>query len=77
MPNLRVFEVPKATVDGKPAPPVEWEDRITIAAEGDKAKQGAKIHLEEIGYEIRSINWGPGPNGKAAELVAYVTKKEG
>lgn len=76
MAQLRVFEVPAVSPTGKPEPPTEWDERITVAAMGDQAKRGAKAHLESMGYNVRSLNWGPVP-GKAPELVAYVTKKEG
>lgn len=77
MPQLRIFEVPPPGPDGKPQAAVEWPDRITVAASGDAAKRGARLHLESLMFEVRSINWGPGPHGKPNELVAYVMKKAG
>ncbi len=75
MAKMRVFELGAGETKGA-APPVKELDPVTIACDGDKAKSAARLHLEEAGFLVRSINWAPGTHD-APVLVAYVTKKEG
>lgn len=71
MSKLRVFLVKGAGSAGMPAP-VEEQESITIASEGDTAKKAARTSLADMGYTVRTLSWSP--TGGGHELLAYVTK---
>lgn len=69
---MRIFQVMSPTQIGQAADVSEL-DAATILADGDQAKAAGKKMLEDAGFLVRSINWGPTAKGDV-ELIAYVTK---
>lgn len=77
MATLHIYEVDRPT-EAVPRPePRKLEEVATVTADGDKAKRAAKTMLEESGWDVRSLNWGPDPSdvSKPHVLHAYVSKK--
>jgi hypothetical protein len=73
MATLHIYHVDEPTQAVPRPEPVKLES-ATIVAEGDTAKRAAKKMLEDQGYVVRSINWGP-QAGQPDALIAYVNKK--
>ncbi len=72
--KLRVFESdPLRSSDGKAAAARELPAR-SVPGDGDAAKSAAVALLKGEGRVMRSINWGPNPQG-GNDLIAYVAKK--
>lgn len=75
MATLHIYEVASAT-QATPRPEPRKLESATVLGDGDRAKHAAKTMLEESGYLVRSLNWGPDPDpSKPHVLHAYVTKK--
>ncbi len=76
MSTLRIYEVPAPTQANPRPDPVQLESCV-VAADGDAAKSAAKALLTDQGFDVRSINWGPGLKVDGPpDLIAYVSKKE-
>lgn len=72
--KLRVFQVRAGLdVQGKSTPATLLED-VVLDVDGDAAREAAKKYLSSDDRILRSLNWGPGLDGKA-QLIAYVLKK--
>lgn len=73
--TVNVFLVDKATASN-PRPAPSKQSVITVPGDGDQAKREARDTLVKSGYDVRTLNWGPGKPGTSAnELYAYVMLK--
>lgn len=76
MAQLNIYLLERPTKE-EPRPEPKKLESCTVAADGDKAKKAARVMLEESGYDIRTMSWGPDTDpSKPHVLHAYVMKKE-
>ena len=74
-PPVRAGETPRPF---QPAPPQAAEGFGVDGTDHDALKLEARRYLEEKGFEVRSVSWGPGITPKdPARLIAYVHAKKG
>jgi hypothetical protein len=73
--DVRLFKVPRPVKGQPPVKPTELDPMKVRASSIDKAKRVLVEKLQKIGYDIRSVQFGPNAAGKPS-IVAYIWEQD-